>query len=123
MDRNGILRAMHWLCKRLCKMLDFTQSPVAVFAARISLGRQASNARQSLLQILDQVGWVLQPDRQADAAGADADRGPLGLGEPLMGTGRGVGDQALAVAEIVGNPDDAQAVHQPESLRLAARDV
>ena len=64
---------------------------------------------QRRLQILPEVLDVLEPDRKPEQALRDPLLEPRLLGEPLVRRGRGMGDQALGVAEIVGDADHARA--------------
>src|SRR4051794_35627196 len=75
---------------------------------------------QSRQQILDDVVGMLEPDRQAHQAVADAEFGALlGLQSLVRRRGR-MGNQALGVAEIVRDPHQPERVLKPESPLLAA---
>src|SRR5437762_301691 len=75
---------------------------------------------QRLLKILDQIVDMLEPRRIADKALADAKLGARFRRQPLMSRGRRVGDEALGIAEIVGNPRQLQRVEAAERAGLAA---
>src|SRR5438128_295497 len=94
---------------------------VGALAARQARSRLEGG--KTALQVLDQVLDVFNPDRQSQHAVAYADRGALLGGEPLMCRRRRVGDQALRVAEIVGNVDDFQRIGEGEGRRLTADDI
>src|SRR5947209_10481785 len=76
--------------------------------------KPGSERGQATLQVLDQIFDILDPNRQAQHPVAYADRRALLRRETLMGRGRGMGDQALRVAEIVGNVDDFERVGEAE---------
>ena len=69
--------------------------------------RGADSLVERLSQILDQIVDVLEADRQSEQARRDAERRPLLRLEPLVGRRLRMGDEALGVAEIVGDADDA----------------
>ena len=69
-----------------------------------------SRLLQRGVQILDQIVGVFEPGRESDKAFADAKFGARFRLQPLMRRGRGMGDEALGVAEIVGNPRDLQRI-------------
>ena len=77
----------------------------------------ASRLLQRRLQILDQIVAVFEPDREPDKALADAEFGARFGRQPLMRGGGGMGDEALGVAEIVGDPRDLQRVERAERRR------
>jgi hypothetical protein len=56
--------------------------------------------RQALLQIGDDVGLVLDADREPHHVGAGAGRDLLRIGELAVGGGGGVDDQRAGVADI-----------------------
>src|SRR5262249_17177535 len=57
----------------------------------------ASNRRERLIEIGDEIIRVLEPDRQPHQAVIDAERGAFLRLEAMVGRGGGVSDQALAV--------------------------
>ena len=70
--------------------------------------------RQRLVDVGDQVVGAFQPDRDADHAVAEPDRGAaLRAHRPVSRGGR-VGDQRFGVAEVVGDVDQPQLVQQLE---------
>src|SRR3954451_22129194 len=71
-------------------------------------------------QILDQIIRMLQPRGEADEAFADAERGAVFRLQTLMRRGGGMRDQALGVAEIVGDLRKREFVEHPERTLLAA---
>src|SRR6185436_12461723 len=78
---------------------------------------EASGAKRLVeigLKILD----ILKPDGEADAAIDNADLGALLRRQPLMRGGRRVRDEALGVAEIVGDLEDLERVHETEGVTL-----
>src|SRR6185437_6180027 len=96
-----------------------TRNPVARSCPTI-ICVEASHLLQRRREILDQIVRVLQPRREADEAVADAELGArVGL-QPLMRGGRRMGDDALGVAEIVGDPCELQRVEAAEGAGLAA---
>src|SRR6202035_3335856 len=82
-----------------------------------------SRLLQRRVQILDQVVAMFEPGGESDKTLADAEFGARLRRQPLMGGGRGMGDETLGVAEIVGNPRDFQRVEGAERRRLAALDL
>ena len=69
----------------------------------------ASRLLERRRQILDQIVRMLEADREADEAFADAELGAvLGL-QPLVRRRRRMGDEALGVAEIVRDARQASA--------------
>ena len=78
---------------------------------------------QSHQQILDQIVWVLEAGREADQSIADAEFGALRGRQPLMRGRSWVRDQALGVAEIVGDADELQGIEEAEGALLAALDL
>src|SRR5258707_14327772 len=79
----------------------------------------ASRLLQRRLQILDQIVLMFKPGRESDKAFADPEFGARLRRQPLMRGGGGMGDEALCVAEIVGNPRYLQRVEAAERRRLA----
>src|SRR5690348_5168415 len=63
----------------------------------------ALNRLQRRHHIVDQIVGMLEPARQADHAVADAELGALLRLEPLVRRRRRMGDQALGIAEVVGD--------------------
>ena len=61
---------------------------------------------------------MLESDREADEAFADAEFGARLRRQPLMRRGRRMGDEALGVAEIVGDPRKLQRVEDAEAAAL-----
>src|SRR6266702_8940561 len=80
----------------------------------------SSHILQCLGKILDQIVGVLEPGGEADKAFADAELGARFRRQALMRRGRGMGDEALGVAEIVRDLRDLQRVEAAEGARLAA---
>ena len=79
---------------------------------------RASHAFSSAAcKILDQIVGMLEPGREADEAFADAEFGARLRRQPLMRRGRRMGDEALGVAEIVGDARDLQRVEAAERGR------
>src|SRR5258708_39834404 len=66
---------------------------------------------------------MFKPGRESDKAFADPEFGARLRRQPLMRGGGGMGDEALGVAEIVGNPRYLQRVEAAERTRLAALDL
>ena len=66
---------------------------------------------------------LLEPDRQTQQPVADADARARLRRQPLMRRRRRMGDEALGVAEVVGDLDDLQRVGEAEGRGLAALDV
>ena len=71
-------------------------------------------------EVVDEVADVLEADRDAQHAVGDADRGARLGRQPAVRRRRRVGDERLRVAEVVGDVDDLQRVHQRERLVLAS---
>ena len=71
------------------------------------------------MQILDQIIRVLEPGREPDKTFADAEFGARLRRQPLMRGGRGMGDEAFCVAEIVRYPRQLECVEGAECRRLA----
>ena len=65
---------------------------------------------QRLFQIFAKIVGVFQPHRQAQQARRDAQRGARLRRQLLVGGGLGMGDQALGVAQIVGDVDQLQRI-------------
>src|SRR5207244_10102370 len=82
-----------------------------------------SRLLQRRRKILDQIIGMLEPGREANEAFADAEFGARLRRQPLMRRGRGMGDEALGVAEIVGDARDLQRVEAAERGLLAALDL
>src|SRR5579863_5280454 len=81
----------------------------------------ASNRRERLIEIGNEVGRVLEANRQAHQAVVDAERGALLRLEAVMGGGGGVRDQALAVSEVVRDQDEPERILETERALLATR--
>ena len=79
--------------------------------------RAASRLLQRALQILDQIVAMLEPGGESDKAFADAELGARLRRQPLMRSGRRMGNEALGVAEIVGDPRQLQSVEAAERRR------
>ena len=77
-----------------------------------------SRLLQRRRKILDQIVALLEPGREADKALADAEFGARLRRQPLMRRRRRMGDEALGVAEIVGDPRDLQRVEAAERAAL-----
>src|ERR687896_535368 len=82
-----------------------------------------SRLLQRLRKILDQIIRMLEPGGEADKALADAELGARLRRQPLMRRGRRMGDEALGVAEIVGDARDLQRIEDAEGGGLAALDL
>ena len=63
---------------------------------------------QRRLQILDQIVGMFEAGGVADEAVADPELGACFRRKPLMRRGRRMGDEALGVAEIVGDARELQ---------------
>ena len=74
-------------------------------------------------QILDHIVGMLEPARQPHQAVADAELGARRRRQALMRRGRRMGDQALGVAEIVGDAHELERVLEAERAGLAALDL
>src|SRR5262245_51576621 len=74
-------------------------------------------------QILHHVVGVLQPAGEPQQAVADAELGARRRREALVRRGRGMGDQALGVAEVVADADELERVLHAERRGLAALDL
>ncbi len=74
---------------------------------------------QRLPDISDQIVGVLEADRNPQRSRPDAEFGASVLGEVLVRRRRRMGDQALGVAEIVGDLDDIERVLEAEGRLLA----
>src|ERR1035437_2135992 len=83
----------------------------------------SSRLLQRRQQILDQIVAVFEAGREPDKTLADPEFGARLWRQPLMRGGRRMGDEALGVAEIVGNPPQLQPVESAERRRLAALDL
>src|SRR5690349_11508929 len=84
--------------------------------------QKASNRRERLVEIGDEVGWILEPDRQPHQAVVDAQGAPFRRFEAVMGRGGGVRNQALAIGEIVRDEDEPERILEAERTLLAAPD-
>ena len=95
---------------------------VARFARNDDDSRFASDSPSRLLQrrvqILDQIVGMFEPGGEADKTFADAEFGARLRRQPLMRRGRRMGDEALGVAEIVGDPRQLQRVEQRNAAAL-----
>src|SRR4051794_29750580 len=89
-------------------------SPLTIHHSRLS------HLRQRVLKILDQIVDMFEAGGIADEAFADAEFGARIRRQALMRRGRGMGDEALGVAEIVRYPRQFQRVEATERSRLAA---
>src|SRR5471032_2455811 len=78
---------------------------------------------QRRLEILDQIVAMFEAGREADKPFADAEFGARLRRQPLVRRRRGMGDEALGVAEIVRYPRDLQPVETAEGAGLAALDL
>ena len=85
--------------------------------------RPRGGSIERLREILDQVVDVFEADRKPHHPLADAKMGALLRLQALVGRRRGMGQQALGVAEIVGNADDRERVGHCERAGLAALDL
>src|ERR1700729_957915 len=84
---------------------------------------RSSRLLQRYVQILDQIVGVFEACREADEAVADPKLRARLRRKPLMRGGCGVRDQALGIAEIVGDACKLQSVERAECARLAALDL
>src|ERR1700756_4179577 len=84
---------------------------------------RSSHLLQRLIEILDQIVGMLEPGGEADEAVADAEFGARLRLQPLMGGGRRMGDEALGIAEIVGDARELERIEAAERARLAALDL
>src|ERR1700686_3431489 len=71
---------------------------------------RGSRRLERLIEIGDEVGRILEPYRKAHQPVADAEYLPVFRLQPMVRGGGGVRDQALAVAEIVGDLDQPDRV-------------
>src|SRR2546430_3035007 len=83
----------------------------------------SSRLLQRRRKILDQIVGMLEPARKANEAFADAELSARLRCQPLMRRRRGMGDEALGVAEIVRDARDPQRVEAAERGLLAALDL
>src|SRR2546429_9555386 len=90
---------------------------------RVATCAVLSRLPQRRLKILDQIIGMFEPGREANETFADAEFGARLRCQPLMRRRRGMRDEALGVAEIVGNPRDLQRVEAAERSLLAALDL
>src|SRR3546814_1054499 len=65
----------------------------------------------------------MEADRKAQQAVADAECGAILRLQTLVRRRRRMGDEALGVAEIVGDVDKAKRVHHAKRARLSAGDL
>src|ERR1700753_3613129 len=98
------------------RVLAIRYSPFAIRSESLGF-------RQRRIQILNQVIRMLQPGGEANETFADAELGTGLRRQPLMRRGGRMGDEALGVAEIVGNLGEPQAVERTERGGLAALDL
>jgi hypothetical protein len=66
---------------------------------------------------------VLEPGREPDQGIGDAELGPLFRLEPLVRRRRWMGDEALGVAEVVGDAHELERIEEPERGRLPVREL
>src|SRR5688572_31962400 len=85
--------------------------------------RSGKTSAQRLYQVGDDVLGVLEADRDAHGAVADAELGALLGADAHVRRGRGMGHQALRVAEVVGDVYKLQAVQRLEGGPLAGLEV
>jgi len=78
-----------------------------------------SRLLQRRRKILDQIIGMLEPGREANEAFADAEFGARLRRQPLMRRRSGMGDEALGVAEIVGDARQFQRIQTSERAGLA----
>src|SRR6185437_12934180 len=79
-----------------------------------------SRCLQRLVEIGDEVGGILDPDREPHQPVIDAQRGAVFGLQAMMRRRRRMRDEALGVAEIVGNLDQSERVLEAEGAGLAA---
>src|SRR5260221_12040829 len=96
---------------------------IATHYSPLAIRPLTSRFLQRRVQILDQVVAVFESGRESDQTFADPEFGARLRRQPLMRGGRRMGDEALGVAEIVGNPRNLQRVERAERGRLAALDL
>ena len=88
-------------------------------------GRTARRLAQGLIDVGDQIVGAFQPDRDADHAVAEPDRGAALRAHRPVSRRRRMGDKRFGVAEVVGDVDQPQLVEHFEGplLRGALRAV
>ena len=84
--------------------------------------REALNSRKCGLEIGYQIGRMFEPNRKAHQAVPHIHVEPLLGREALVGGGGRMGYKTFRIAQIVGNPDQAQRVQKTEGCRFAALD-
>src|SRR5438128_927678 len=81
------------------------------------------SAAERLHEVRDDVLDVLEADRNAHGAVADAELGPLLGADAHVRRGRWMGHHALGVAQVVGDVDELQAIERLEGRPFAGLDV
>src|SRR6185369_3792499 len=84
---------------------------------------KSSNRLQRRHHVVDQIVGMLEPARQANHAVTDAEVGALLRLEPLVRRRRRMGDQALGIAEVVGDTHELERILKRERALLAIGDL
>src|SRR5215472_13238799 len=87
----------------------------------LAVNSTISHRVKRAVEVLDEVAGVFETDGQTNQSLVDAQRLFILRGKFLMRGGRGMSDEALGVAEIVGNLDDAQRILEAERASFSAR--
>ena len=103
--------------------LSFTRTRPGALEALRKSGGSALRRGQGPVQVFLYVFGVLQSHRQAHLAVGDAHAGAFFRLQALVRRGGGMGDQALGVAQVVGNVDQLQGVEEAEGALAPAFDV
>src|SRR5436190_23058769 len=111
-----IVVALRWSSSALSPLLPVAMGPR--FRGDDSFLR-SSHLRQRVLKVLDQIVDMFEARGVADEAFADAEFGARIRRQALMRRGRGMGDEALGVAEIVRDPRQFQCVEVAVRSRLS----
>src|SRR5690242_15392592 len=83
----------------------------------------ASHLLQRAGEIVEQIVDVLEADREPHQPVADAELGALLRRQALVRRRRRMRDQALGIAEIVGDADERERVEEAERAGFAALDL
>src|SRR5215472_16131309 len=103
-------RTVRWCLRPPCRTWCPERSPLSHFLHRCQ-------------KIFDQIVWMLESGRKSDQSVADAELGTLLRRESLMRGRCRMGDKALRVAEVVGDPDELQRIEKAKCAFLAAFDL